>query len=473
MRSAGNSLDWEQMGVLNKRWKRAMLLLALLPWLCAAVQAREPSAAYGEELVRAGAQWDEAFPTAGLTAVGEQLAALQRSPVLSRTEEDQAQLLALRAEVRSREAQFGPYASGLDEPLAALAMLEWRSGRAEAAQTLIERALHVTRVNGGLYGSAQRDTVARLLAMHRLRGDFSGLDARYEYFFRLHGSGRPPHDASSREATLEYLRWQREALRRDLPPADERLIDLHGRNKYLIDTLRKDMQEGSLEELDFLQALVLSQVRNLYLVQARVEPELDPRFSTGTGSVIMRQQPRPNSLGGMDITRERLLSLQRSAYAEGRLLLEQLLEQLPATDRERRANVLRELGDWYQWHGSLRSAQLSYTEAIALLTAAGEPQLIAAAWGEPVELPDNGVFHQPPELMLQAAADGQKPVVLANFEVNRSGRVQSIALYNLNGEPLRDFRLVRSLRATAFRPAFRDGDAVAMVVQGRPYQIID
>jgi len=451
-----------------------LLVLVLIP----IAQAREPAARYGEDLLRADRHWEETFPAPLLAQTAERLAAVQRSPLLSEggaADADGEEQRALEAEVRRLETRFGPYASGLGETLRTLAQLQWERGRAPAAQELLQRALHVTRVNGGLYSPAQRDTVAQLLSMQRLLGDFEALDARYDYFFRLYGSGGAPLDALSREATLEYLRWQREALRRELERGDERLLSLHALNRSLIERLL----EADSADAEYLQALALSQLKNLYLVEARVEPMFvsDPRFGGSNGGLIMRRQTQPSPLNGFDMTQERLLSLKRSAYPEGRRLLEDVLERMPPDALARRAQLLRELGDWHQWHGVLRPARESYAQAIALLREAGAESAIESGWGEPVELPDNGVFVQPERVLPDArvaddAVAGERRV-LASFEVSASGRAQRVELRSTDGEPLRDFRVARSLRAIAFRPVYREGEPVDSRVAAREYRVLD
>lgn len=469
-------------------WLGPALLICALACLGDAprAQAREPAASYGETFVRVGRSWAETYPGPVLAGALERLAAVQAAPVLEPSATETGQVEALQAEVRALETRFGPYAAGLEETLGALATLEWRLGRVGAAEDYLQRALHVTRVNGGLYSPAQRDTVAQLLAMRRLQGDFEGLDERYGYFFRVYGGGRGA-GALSQEATLEYLRWQREALRRELERSDERLLSLHDLNDTLIEEALEALEmqaataqqapahhEGSPGHLEQLQGLVFSQLKNLYLVQARVEPLVnDPRFGGGPGSLVLRQQTRPDALNGFDFTLERLLSLQRSAYAQGRALLEQLLAQVPEQELRRRALILRELGDWHQWHGVLRPAREAWAESIRLLRAAGDEALIEARWGEPVELPDNGVFLQPEAVLPEAGAADAGREVLAAFTVTDGGRVRDIILRSVDGEPLRDFALVRSLRATAFRPAHRAGAPVDMPVPLRRYRVLE
>ena len=69
------------------------------------------------------------------------------------------------------------------------------------------------RINDGLYSERQVPLLRELLQSYREAGDYEALDERYDYYFRLYGNGQPPYTEIRLRAALEYLRWQREALR--------------------------------------------------------------------------------------------------------------------------------------------------------------------------------------------------------------------------------------------------------------------
>ena len=128
------------------------------------------AAPYGEHFVRVGKTWADAAPPL-------------RSP-------EAVPQLDVDRDVYERrltqvESAGGPYSDGLTEPLLGLARYHRGQGELETALALYQRALHLLRVNDGLYSERQIPLVREQLQLYREAGDFKALDQRYDYFFRL------------------------------------------------------------------------------------------------------------------------------------------------------------------------------------------------------------------------------------------------------------------------------------------------
>jgi hypothetical protein len=312
------------------------------------------------------------------------------------------------------------------------------------------------RVNDGLYSERQVPLVRELLNLYRLAGEYEALDDRYDYFFRLYGSGQPPFDDVRLRATLEYLRWQREAHRRGLRTGERDLLRLYEHNRDLLALVRAAPTVSGQWQREF----VFSQMRNLYLLQREIEPLVDSS-SLGVASAF------PNSANSdRDFARDRLEAIDRTAVSRGRQLLEELLDSLPGVDQYGRALVHRELGDWYQFNDSWRRAREHYRQAIGLLQAGGRQDLVEQWWAEPVELPDNGAFWRGHDV------EGERVAVKAVLSVSERGRpkVDEVMVVSADDESAAR-RLRRQLADTRFRPAFRDGDPVAVGSVDRIYEV--
>ncbi|MHA7816642.1 MAG: hypothetical protein ACX93N_09210 [Pseudohaliea sp.] len=423
---------------------RALLFL----WLAPAAVALAGGEPYGRDFAREGARWGEGGPPAVL--VPPLPAAADAPPA--------AELAALRARLAALEAEGGPYAGGLEEPLAALGRALAARGRYAEAVAAYRRALHVLRVNDGLYGEAQKPLLAALLGIYRAAGDFATLDEQYPWFYRVYGNGQPPLTGLRLEAALAYQRWQREALRRDLGNGTRRLLALIDEGAELLDRVAGEPAAAWRARRD----LALSQLRNLYLVGDLVAPP--PEDYPGL------RDPDPfqrNELFTDDPQEERLQALRRTAQGDGRRLLEELAAAAP--DPEARAEVLVALGDWQQWHGREGAAREAWENAIDALKRAGRRERVAALFGEPRELPDNGVFWQPPT----PAADAPRPVVAARFTVTERGRARAVDAETVSGRDSARIGVVRSLRRLRFRPAFADGAPVATAGVERFYEVYD
>ena len=199
--------------------------------------------AYGEDFVRLGSQWPEGGPALAATVVGL----------------DSADAVRLAVRLDATELENGPYGGELAEPLTDLARYHRARGDYEQALDYYRRALHNVRVNDGLYSERQLPLVRELLNLYRLAGEYEALDDRYEYFFRLYGSGQPPFDDVRLGATLEYLRWQREAHRRGLRNGDRDLLRLYEHNRDLLELVRGSPAVSG----QWQRELVFSQIRNL------------------------------------------------------------------------------------------------------------------------------------------------------------------------------------------------------------------
>lgn len=425
-----------------------MCLLALCCALAAQplrLMAATPTP-YGEQFVRLGESW----PDAGVVKPWPEADPAADAAPGSASFERQLELL---------EGEGGPYADTLAEPLADLARLHRRNGNLLQAQQAYQRALHVVRINEGLYSENQVPILRELFETYRMTGDMATLDARYEYFFRLYGSGRPPYTPVRLNAALEYLRWQREAVRLELDEQEtRRMFDMYSLNEQLLE----DVAQDPAVDFQVYRALTLSQLRNLYLLRDRYKPNLET--STAGGSVGI-----PTAWDEKDTYQHRLESYQRTALSRGRTLLEELIERAAPDQLQERAGVWLELADWNQWNDRGAEAQEAYAQVEKLLEQAGQSDLLQQWLGEPVELPANGAFWQP-----RTPGDDSAPIVIqARFDVSASGKAQNIEAVALASEnESKAGRVRRNLAKTRFRPRIVDGEPQAELHLQRDYQVM-
>lgn len=375
-----------------------------------------------------------------------------RAPSSAATAEFQQQLDVM-------QEMGGPYSDGLAEPLTGLARSRLANGDVEEAARLYRHALHIVRINDGLYSERQIPIVQSLLEIYRSSGDLESLDQRYDYYFRLYGSGQPPFTEVRLGATLGYLRWQREALR--LGMDDERhrrLLNLYQMNDQLIKAVALDSQVTA----ERYNEVVLSQVRNLYLLGDRIQPRLEKIGVIASAPAFGEWEPS-------DFERKRLETLQRGTLSQGAGLLKDAIARNGATATPGElARLHLELADWYQWHGSANAAS-QYARVVEILSESGQETLLNQWLGQPVELPDNGVFWQRPE-----GSGGRKIVVATRYDVTASGRVRNLTgSATLAEDEGKVSSLTRRLRKTRFRPRWISGKAEAVTGVERRYQWVD
>jgi hypothetical protein len=259
-------------------------------------------------------------------------------------------------------------------------------------------------------------------------------------------------------AALAYLRWQREALSLGMDgERHQRLLDLYNLNDELVKATAVD-PDVSIEQY---REVVMSQVRNLYLVEDKISPRME---KIG----VVSSAP---SFGGeweeTDFDRKRLETLQRGALSGGVRLLEDVIQRSTGTAApETLARLHLELGDWYQWHGSA-SAREQYARVVEILTGAGQQDLLEQWLGQPVELPDNGAFWQPSRLVNAEP----RIVVETRYDVTASGRIRNLTGAAVSAEyEAKADRLKRELRKMRFRPRWVNGEPEAVEGLERRYE---
>lgn len=421
---------------LNIRQLAAVTLLALL---LANPAAAAPAATYGHDFVRLDRYWPDEAPVPLLPTPPQ--------------EGQAAAVAAQREQLLVLEQDQGPYAAALAEPLMDMGRFLQETGDAEQAGLLYQRALHVLRVNEGLYSDNQMPLLRSLFAVHRSLGDWQALDARYEYFFRLAATS----GQMDVESAVEYFRWQREALRRQLDSSDHRrLLRLYEANEQLLAAA-----DSMPDAADYWQ-LLDSQLRNLYLIQALPTPHTVIATRGFTTAARLRGEP----LQEMDVHEQRLANIQRTAVARGSDLLAGFIDAPSLRDEELRAQALLALADWHQWNGAHGRAREIYQQAISHLQATGQEARLQEWFGSPLELPDNGAFSRDP-------GAGGVPV-FARFAVTADGRPRDIETTAEDAsEKGFAMRLYRRLLATRFRPRFENGAAVTTAEVERNYRYLD
>ncbi|TDG12076.1 tetratricopeptide repeat-containing protein [Seongchinamella unica] len=423
-------------------WSVALFrgLVLALPGL--ALQAAP--APYGEDFVRTGAQWDEGG-----------LAWLELS---AKTTEPQDVEPFVR-QVESLEQAGGPYADGLAEPLASLGRHYRQSGDYQQAVSLYRRAMHVVRINDGLGSARQIPLLRELLLSYRQAGDLEALDERYDYYFHLFGNGRPPFTPARLRAAREYMRWQREAVRLNQGASEKRLLELIELNEDILQAIQLQADVPYHWRRDFSY----SQMLNHYLLLQRLEPTVSERQ-------LLTSREYMGSLQAVQSLEDQKLDLRlRSAPARIAGMLEELAVAAAIQGPVEEAAVQLSLADWSFWTGNKRQAEIAYRQVVEILNGAGEDALLQQWLGEPVELPDNGVFWQ-----AETAPDVATVTVEARYDVSALGRVSELQTRIPDGTDDRSlYRFRRKLLSTLFRPRWVTGEPEAVASIARHYRILD
>lgn len=84
------------------------------------------------------------------------------------------------------ESEYGPYDFRLQEPLGNLGRQLQEAGKHEEALIAFDRALHVTRINRGLYDESQIEVVDSLIESNSALANWDSVDRHYRYLQHLY-----------------------------------------------------------------------------------------------------------------------------------------------------------------------------------------------------------------------------------------------------------------------------------------------
>ena len=358
------------------------------------------------------------------------------------------------------EGRNGPYAPELIPDLVDLGAAYFAEEAWDEAVETFGRAIHLQRLNGGLYTEDQIGIVEQVIEAHLQQADYRSVDDKQGYLYRVQSKLLSARDPRMVAAVERQADWHRAAylghLDRIRYPRIVKLMDLYADMEA---AARAETEVPTRAEMPYLAG----RLRTVYLL------------SLYSGERNDGGEPNDDQIdeGIPDLTRLRFGQFYGDNFRNGVSTIEKMEELLlavgDATPQELAdIEVLR--GDWYQWNRQHALAISAYEKAWSMVEGANG----AAAWrkvnfGAPQELPKQRIFSQ--GLMPVRVYD--KGMLHARFEVTRLGEAKDIDIVAPTADEnqpavTRGYKFVRNMR---FRPRVEDGKVVVSSDVERIYTI--
>ncbi|MDP5071616.1 MAG: hypothetical protein NWQ45_12020 [Congregibacter sp.] len=368
----------------------------------------------------------------------------------------------LLANLDRLELENGPMSGELAPTLEGLGAAYVAENRTDEAVRAFSRAVHLTRISGGLHTPSQIPALEQLIATHIRRGDFAAADDQQAYLYRVKSFGQQHagNDALG-QATLRYADWMRGVYLGDIDyQRFPRLVGINDLYDKAINEIVAAQGDASPELLDYLQGRIeLSYLISVY------PGERETGFRASGGQT------------GFDVASEaqlRFWRLQEDNFRLGLQALEhkqRVIDAAPHSTGEDRANARIAIADWHQWHRRYAPAIRIYREAWAMMASQeNNAEWLRSTFEEPLELPQETVFNP-----------GAVPVGTVNlaevdidFAVSRHGEATDINITtDATGENAKSAtnRAYRYLRSVRFRPKLDNGDVVESPKMRRTYKV--
>jgi tetratricopeptide (TPR) repeat protein len=406
--------------------------------------------------------------------------------------EGQTEQERLEQAVEALEATGDTWHPMIAESMISLARLLQADGNHTEALATLERAVHISRVNHGLFSLQQGPAIKMQVESHLALGEWEEADSLEQYHFYIHSRSLGEGNAELIPALLSYAEWHVEAFaeRRGELPAT-RLIDayrLYSAVMSLIDAQpepERYPRERYLHRLAYLSWLmqrtgVQSRPETLYAKTRQVDDNWADRITDGQ------------------------YRLHNNPFLQGEYVLEQIIamrqrrveESAPGSSIQREmkklhAEAVLDMADWNLLFDRRQRAESVYKQAWSLLANEDEA-LKKDVFDRVVLIPSFENFMQPERTTelteggspaMATAFSSTRPVraesrrswpwVTMRFDLTRNGRVTNVEVLEASTEINENVRrnMVMALRGSVIRPALRDGapDITRGLVYRFPY----
>jgi tetratricopeptide (TPR) repeat protein len=361
------------------------------------------------------------------------------------------------------ESESGPYSTELIEELIAVGILNQHQGRHEEALENFQRAMHITRVNYGLYSLEQIPVLERIIESQLATGDRGEADFMREYIFRLRWNSYNKNDIRMLPLLSEFANWQirsfEEITSNPAPVVKIRFNSFTGRS-FDPDTPRfQALMKLYRARFNYIQAIQLI-LNNGEFTHPDL-PELERNLAR-TFYLQYREGYYQKIVTGSHIHK-----MPVSIYRYGKNAYERMLiyeQNDPERSMEDIIKTLMEMGDWSLVFRFRHDARKYYQEAYQLLTnhqVADECIEKILSPEIPVNLPN---FSTDPVCPHTEETEGEQAgqhlgYIDVSFKINKFGQTRELMILDKSPNTTADIerRLRSHIDDSIFRPRFTAG----------------
>ncbi len=359
------------------------------------------------------------------------------------------------AEISRIESESGAYSAKLSEHLLTLASHYQEKGKHQNAIEVYKRAIHVQRINEGLYNLNQVTMIERMIDSQIALGDWEEAADRHSHLFWLHQRNFGEDDPRMLPVLDKMSSWHLNAYAISPVNQHHHLSNAYEMFQRSIGIVTKHHGETDTRLIKPLQGLAIS---NYYL--ARLNAQQQPRRASSTptheGAITFR-----NSAAAEAERRSRIDHYMLNSYHSGKQAIQQMIEIFRADDDGDPANQIRaqvQLGDWYMLFDRPNSATDEYQAAYQAMSQYEHlNDYKTQVFGQPRALPDL------PNIQAETRdANDPHDYVVVQYDVTARGDARNIEFLESKPKNSVGNRVMvrRSLKVAKFRPRFDQGEPV-------------
>jgi len=347
------------------------------------------------------------------------------------------------------EVQAGVYDSKLIQELLSLGSAYQTQDRHDDAVKTLERSLHLSRINEGLYSQSQIPILEKIIQSLKQLEKWKLVSNRYFYQYWLYSVNFDQNDIEMLDIDFKLANWYLKSYSLNVAanPAQSLLnsIKLFEQAAQIISI---QYGEADIRLIEALNGLMIAN----YMVATHV-----PSTSRDIGFEDSGHHQVSKTFSNIDY-------MKRKSFSTGRDIIKRelnILSKQDSIDHHRVLKTTLRLADWHLMYNKRQAAMSYYRDAYNYaLQNHSDNQFVNELFAQPVALPDfpnlkNNTKVNPSDSELT----GSVKYVHASFNVTRFGTAQNIKIISSNPPDNTSMRakVLKSLRVAKFRPRIDQG----------------
>tara|TARA_R100001377_G_scaffold50549_1_gene29433 strand:+ start:885 stop:2360 length:1476 start_codon:yes stop_codon:yes gene_type:complete len=355
------------------------------------------------------------------------------------------------------EIEGGAWSVQIAQELAELGELLQAQGKFAESIDVFDRAVHINRVNSGLFSPNQVPLVRKVVDAHVALGQWSEADDRQQYAFYVQTRAYSISDPRMIDVFDNLARWNIAAFYRGIDEdPNPRLVQTYMLYRAASESVSRHFGTQDPRYLPLLHKVAgaADLMGRFSLEGESIGSHMNPNLRISTQFVGNSLRPQGRGDSGIEAL-EAII-----AYYED--------PKLPNTEENllARSRAIAELGDWYLLRDRRQAATRTYEDAYEQLAQAeNSADLLSQVFGEIVFLPAFSAFDEQ-----RKEANGVGPDTGARmgyvdlaFDVNQYGRLSNFEVLAIEPEEMTraDIQVISSVRSRLVRPKIDGNGAVS------------
>lgn len=357
--------------------------------------------------------------------------------------------------IENLEAEYGPYHGQLSQQLLSLGQHYREQGLLDIARDALQRAMHISRINSGLYSLEQVAILKELAQTNDLRMDWESLDANQHYMYWIHKRNYGDNDPRMLPVLNQLGRWHlRTYKERHQEGNAEHLLRAHDYYQQAINIVSNQYGDLDPRLLDHLTGYTAI---NYYLASHQITLYQEVDQADSRRNINMDNEDR-----------RRLIQYINNSYRNGKKSIDQTIRIHNSSDQatvQDKINAELAMADWNllfgRWHTAVDLYKGIYNQVKSSLGADLDADAIFA---DPVPLPNLPHLSAATKPQIPNTQDNSNvgSYVVAAFDINTRGSPRNIEFvdeYPIENTQNR-INVRRTLKASKFRPRLEAGEPV-------------